>query len=392
MPEQEHPEQGDVFAERRDKLDAWRETGAAYPTAFQPREEIGPLRAAFEHLEAGQEAPGAHRVAGRVMARARARQGVVRGAQGRQRRAAAVRARSTRWATSVTRPSSDLDLGDFVGAEGTVMRTRRGELSLRLTAWTLLSQVAAPAAGEVPRPHRHGDPLPPALPRPHRQRRGRARCSSSARASSPPCAASWTRAASSRSRRRCCSRSPAAPWRGPSSRTTTSCDRDLYLRIATELYLKRCIIGGFDRVYEIGKDFRNEGVALQAQPRVHDARDLQAYVDYNDVMAMVEEMIGAAAQSVGRPQIAVPRPRGGLHAALAARRPCARPSAGPGIDIGADARARSPTCRRASPRRACRARCAGADWGSAGGRAFGKLRRARRSSSPMFITEHPLET
>ena len=49
-------------------------------------------------------------------------------------------------------------------------------------------------------------------------------------------------------------------------------DRDLYLRIATELYLKRCIVGGLERVYELGKDFRNEGVSLQAQPRVHDGR------------------------------------------------------------------------------------------------------------------------
>ena len=49
-------------------------------------------------------------------------------------------------------------------------------------------------------------------------------------------------------------------------------DATFYLRIATELYLKRLIVGGLERVYEIGKDFRNEGVELQAQPRVHDAR------------------------------------------------------------------------------------------------------------------------
>ena len=49
-------------------------------------------------------------------------------------------------------------------------------------------------------------------------------------------------------------------------------DRDLYLRIATELYLKRLIVGGIERVYELGKDFRNEGDLVQAQPRVHDGR------------------------------------------------------------------------------------------------------------------------
>ena len=52
-------------------------------------------------------------------------------------------------------------------------------------------------------------------------------------------------------------------------------DRDLYLRIATELYLKRLLVGGLERVYELGKDFRNEGVSHQAQPRVHDGRVLR---------------------------------------------------------------------------------------------------------------------
>ncbi len=75
--------------------------------------------------------------------------------------------------------------------------------------------------------------------------------------------------------------------------------RDLYLRIATELYLKRCIIGGIDRVYEIGKDFRNEGVSFKHNPEFTMLETYEAYVDYNDVMVMVEEMVGAAALSVG---------------------------------------------------------------------------------------------
>ncbi len=65
----EHSEHGDVFAERREKLAAWRATGAAYPTQYQPRDEIGSLRAAYERLESGQDTGEVHRVAGRVMAR-----------------------------------------------------------------------------------------------------------------------------------------------------------------------------------------------------------------------------------------------------------------------------------------------------------------------------------
>ena len=143
-------------------------------------------------------------------------------------------------------------------------------------------QVAAPAARQVPRPDRHRDPLPPARARPDRQRGG-ARAVRPARADrSPPCAASSTSAASSRSRRRCCSRSTAARWRGPSRPTTTRSTSTLYLRIATELYLKRLIVGGFERVYEIGKDFRNEGLSPKHNPEFTMLEFYEAYADYED--------------------------------------------------------------------------------------------------------------
>ena len=68
-------------------------------------------------------------------------------------------------------------------------------------------------------------------------------------------------------------------------------DERLYLRIATELYLKRLIIGGFDKVYEIGRVFRNEGIDQDHNPEFTLLESYEAYADYNDVMAMVEEMI-----------------------------------------------------------------------------------------------------
>jgi lysyl-tRNA synthetase class 2 len=73
-------------------------------------------------------------------------------------------------------------------------------------------------------------------------------------------------------------------------------DRQLYLRIALELYLKRLIIGGYDRVYEIGRIFRNEGVSAKYNPEFTMLESYQAYADYNDVMAMVEEMIATVAK------------------------------------------------------------------------------------------------
>lgn len=75
-------------------------------------------------------------------------------------------------------------------------------------------------------------------------------------------------------------------------------DRDLYLRIAVELYLKRLIVGGFERVYEIGRNFRNEGIDRSHNPEFTMMECYQAYADYNDIMELVEEMIAYIAQEV----------------------------------------------------------------------------------------------
>jgi len=75
-------------------------------------------------------------------------------------------------------------------------------------------------------------------------------------------------------------------------------DQQLYLRIATELYLKRLIIGGFDKVYEIGRVFRNEGIDQDHNPEFTLLESYQAYADYNDVMTMVETLVSTVAMEV----------------------------------------------------------------------------------------------
>ncbi|MCJ7743048.1 MAG: lysine--tRNA ligase [Dehalococcoidales bacterium] len=75
-------------------------------------------------------------------------------------------------------------------------------------------------------------------------------------------------------------------------------DQDFYLRIATELHLKRLIIGGFDKVYEIGRTFRNEGIDTKHSPEFTLLESYEAYADYHDVMKMVEEMVTAVSQQV----------------------------------------------------------------------------------------------
>src|SRR5947207_2864632 len=81
-------------------------------------------------------------------------------------------------------------------------------------------------------------------------------------------------------------------------------DIDLYLRIAPELYLKRLIVGGLERVYEINRNFRNEGISTQHNPEFTMLEFYQAYSDYQELMVMTEEMLSTCArESIGSDQI-----------------------------------------------------------------------------------------
>src|SRR5204862_7975424 len=75
-------------------------------------------------------------------------------------------------------------------------------------------------------------------------------------------------------------------------------DADYYLRIASELYLKRLIVGGLEKVYEIGKDFRNESVSYKHTPEFTMLECYEAYADYEDTMARIEELVETVAREV----------------------------------------------------------------------------------------------
>ena len=99
-------------------------------------------------------------------------------------------------------------------------------------------------------------------------------------------------------------------------------DRDLYLRIATELYLKRLIVGGIDRVYELGKDFRNEGVSHKHNPEFTMLEWYEAYADYEKTAHDLERMVAEVAErTLGTTKVAARRRRDRLRPALAADHP-----------------------------------------------------------------------
>ena len=288
---------GDVFSERRAKLAAWREAGSVYPTSFQPRDEIASLRAAFAQLEAGADSGETRRVAGRVIARrghGKLTFVVLKDAGGELQLMAQVDALGEDAYTAL----EQIDLGDFVGAEGTVMCTRRGELSLRVVSWQLLSKSLRPMPEKF-----HG--LTDVETR-YRKRYLDLMVNDESRE------VFLKRARIIRGIREFLDgrgfvevETPVLqPLYGgamarPFITHHNELERDLYLRIATELYLKRCIIGGIDRVYEMGKDFRNEGVSFKHNPEFTMLETYEAYVDYNHVMDMVEAMTCYAAECVG---------------------------------------------------------------------------------------------
>ena len=224
----------------------------------------------------------------------------------------------TCWARSLSTVSSRLDLGDLLGAEGTVFRTRRGELSLAIDSWTLLAKsLRAP-----PEKH-HG--LSDVETR-YRQRELDLMANEEARE------LFMTRARVVTEMRRFLDAEGFVEVETPILQPIygggmgrpfvthhNELDRTLYMRIATELYLKRLIVGGLERVYEIGKDFRNEGVSFKHNPEFTVLEWYEAYADYQDVAARCEASVSSVARAVGATGFEPPWKRETLGGAIASR-------------------------------------------------------------------------
>ena len=213
-----------------------------------------------------------------------------------------------------------MHLGDIVGVDRPrhEVAPRRAVAARRPARAARADPRAAPR--HVPRPDRRRAALPPPLPRPADERGDARATSCCARGSSRAVRRASTARGSSRSRRRCCSRATAAPSRRPFATHHNELDQDLYLRIATELYLKRLIVGGLERVYEIGKDFRNEGVSYKHNPEFTMLEWYEAYADYRDTMERIEPLVERVALDGARHDEGhLPRPRDRPEGAVAAR-------------------------------------------------------------------------
>jgi lysyl-tRNA synthetase class 2 len=182
------------------------------------------------------------------------------------------------------------DSGDIIGAKGTIRRTDKGELTLYATEWTMLTKSALPLPDKY---HGLTD-----ISKRYRNRHLDLIVNPSVRDTF------YKRAKITSSLRRqldakgfleietpVLHTQPGGAEAKPFETYHNTMDMDLTLRIATELHLKRLIIGGFPRVYELGRIFRNEGISTRHNPEFTSVELYQAYADYHDMMDLTEELV-----------------------------------------------------------------------------------------------------
>jgi lysyl-tRNA synthetase class 2 len=255
------------------------------------------IRAEHGDLEAGQETDSTYRVAGRLASRRDFGKAAFLDLVDRSGRIQ-IHARKDVLGDESFERIVSLDLGDLIGVDGTAFASRRGELSLRADGWTLLAKSLL-----APPEKFHG--LEDTETRYRRRELDlianeesrelfilRSRVISAVRR--------WLDAHSFLE-----VETPVLQplYGGALARPFTThfnaLDSDFYLRIATELYLKRLIVGGLEKVYELGKDFRNEGLSHKHNPEFTMVEWYEAYADYEDEARNLEELVAHVASEVG---------------------------------------------------------------------------------------------
>jgi lysyl-tRNA synthetase, class II len=268
----------------------------SYPYRYERTALINELRRRFDSLEPGTQSGATARIAGRVMSirkQGKAAFADLKDSSGRIQ----LFAQEATLGTDGMERFTGIGVGDIVGAEGEVMVTRRGELSLRVSDVTVLAECLRPMPEKW-----HG--LTDVEAR-YRQRYldlllndsarhaldARARCNSGIRdflhdrgfvEVETPILHPIAGGAVAR----------------PFVTHHNAMDIDLYLRIAPELYLKRLLIAGYDRIYELNRSFRNEGISPIHRPEYTMLECYEAYVDYEDTMSLVEDLVRAIAEAV----------------------------------------------------------------------------------------------
>nr|AUG32447.1 lysyl-tRNA synthetase [Paulinella longichromatophora] len=193
--------------------------------------------------------------------------------------------------------TSLVDVGDLIGVHGTLRRTERGELSIKVQQWQMLTKSLQPlpdkwhGLADVEKRYRQRYIDLIVTPQARETLRRRAQIVSGIRRwlderefleIETPVLHAEAGGAEAR----------------PFITHHNTLDLSLYLRIATELHLKRLLVGGFERVYELGRIFRNEGISTRHNPEFTSVEIYQAYADYNDMMDLTEQLVNQIANKV----------------------------------------------------------------------------------------------
>jgi lysyl-tRNA synthetase class 2 len=296
----EEKDENTIIAERRGKLAALRAAGVAFPNDFRPQQQAAALAEQYGEIEREilEEQPVHVVVAGRMMLKrvmGKASFATIQDASG-PRADGRIQLYISNELTGEAAHEAfkHYDLGDILGAEGTLFRTKTGELSIKVGKLRLLTKSLRPLPDKF---HGLADQETK-----YRQRYVDLIMNEETRRTFK------ARTAAMSSIRRFMSKNgfmevetpmlhaiPGGAAAKPFITHHNALDMEMFLRIAPELYLKRLVVGGFDRVYEVNRNFRNEGVSPRHNPEFTMMEFYAAYTDYKWLMDFTEAVIRQAA-------------------------------------------------------------------------------------------------
>jgi len=288
-------DENSLIAQRRSKLDALRKEGNAFPNDFRRNAMAGELHAEYDEKENDvlEADPVRVNVAGRLMAKRVMGKASFAQLQDMSGRIQLFLQRDS-LPEGVYPDFKTWDIGDIIGAEGALFKTKTGELSVRVESIRMLTKSLRPlpekfhglADQETRYRQRYVDLIMSEVSRnTFRMRAGIIQYireylndSDFIEVETPMMQAI-----------------PGGATARPFTTFHNALDMDLFLRIAPELYLKRLVVGGYEKVYEINRNFRNEGLSTRHNPEFTMLEFYQAYADFNDLMDLTEDMLRSMA-------------------------------------------------------------------------------------------------
>ncbi|MDP6127868.1 MAG: lysine--tRNA ligase [Dehalococcoidales bacterium] len=280
-----------IAQQRLEKLERIRDQGInPYPNRYQPGHTTQQAVALLAQNEAGLNNKDWVQIAGRIMAQRSMGKSAFMDIHDSSGKMQLLFQDINQFDENKLNLFKDLDIGDVIGIEGNLLRTKTGEATVRVGDFTLLSKSLRPLPekwhGLTDVETRYRQRYLDLISNPEARETFKVRSQVIAAVRQFLNQRGFMEVETP-----ILQASAGGALAQPFVTHHQALGQDFYLRIATELHLKRLIVGGFDKVYEIGRTFRNEGIDTRHNPEFTMLESYEAYADYNDVMKMVEEMV-----------------------------------------------------------------------------------------------------